>query len=125
MVIGAERRSMNPGGWSADWSVAAGRSTTVASQVDAGDECSTGLWWVLYLHNGATPQCTRMLPVANLWHVVLAESPRLSLGNYPTPTTPYGEQELRRREVTLNVLLRVCRAGRDRKARMIGARYCG
>ena len=123
MVIGAERRSMNPGGWSADWSVAAGWSMTVASQVDGGNECSTGRWWVLCLHNGADVQ--GWLAVANLWHVVLAESPRLSLGNYPTPTTPYGEQELRRREVTLNVLLRMCRAGRDRKAQMIGARYCG
>ena len=55
MVIGAEKRSMDPDGWSADWSVAAGWSTTVASQVDGDDDCSTGQWRVLCLHNGAHP----------------------------------------------------------------------
>ena len=55
MVIGAERRSINPGGWSADWSVAAGWSTTVASQVHGDDERSKGQWWLPCLHNGAHP----------------------------------------------------------------------
>ena len=51
MVIGAERKSTSPVGWSADWSVAAGWSTTIASQVEGGDECSTA-------NSGGSFSCT-------------------------------------------------------------------
>ena len=61
---------------------------TVASQVDGDDECSTGQWWVLCLHNGGDVK--KWLAVTNLRHVVLAESPRLSLGNCPTRQECHG-----------------------------------
>lgn len=69
---------MNPGGWSTNRSVAAGWWTTVALQVDGGDERSTE---GSLLHNEGVQG---WLAVANLWHVVLTKSPKLSLGNYPT-----------------------------------------
>jgi len=49
----------------------------------------------------------------------------LSLGNYSTLQQCHGEHELRRREVTFNILLQICRAGRNRGAQVIWSGIVG